>query len=536
MNKKLAKILTLIMVMSIVTFFVAACGGNTQETAQTNTEGENGIQSLIVAIPEEIQGTDIQQIRWETIVHSLLFDPFVIYDLDLNELLPATAESFSISEDGTELTFVFAEDLKFANGNPLTVEAIKESMERYIEISPYNFDYDPIEEIIIENGNTVILRLDSSAAFLWPVLASTYSGIVDGSAALELGDEAFNRDAVGNGAFTVGNWVQGSHVTLLNNPHYQTNNPLVENKGPFKLDEITVRFIPENFTRVSEIEAGNVDIAMNVPIENLNRLKNNQDIELHKYLQAGIDYIAINTNKKPLDDLNVRTALALAIDKEEINQFLQGTVHPTYGLLSAAQIGYDEETEKELENQLQFNLDKAKSLLAESGWEDTNGNGILEKDGEELSFTMLVALDAPALKQAAPVLQSQLRQIGVNLELREYESSYVRQMVNDGDFELATRFYSWSDADILYYVFHSSAGLPWSNPKADQLLDEARYLMNMEERIAKYSEAQQQIMSEIPAIPLFAKYQYMAVRKNVKGLVVGSNDNRVFLNDVTKEQ
>ncbi|MDN5330786.1 MAG: peptide/nickel transport system substrate-binding protein [Tepidanaerobacteraceae bacterium] len=194
-------------------------------------------------------------------------------------------------------------------------------------------------------------------------------------------------------------------------------------------------------------------------------------------VQPGISYIAMNTKAEPLDDIKVRTAIALAINKDEIKDVLKGAVLPKYGLLSPAQLCYDKKKEMELKARYGYDQDKAKDLLAQAGYKDTDGDGILEKNGKPLSLTMMVALDFPMLKQAAPVIQAQLKQIGINLELREYESKYIKQAIQDHDFQLAMRSYWWNDPDILYYNFSSSSKAPWINKEWDRLLEDARYIL-----------------------------------------------------------
>jgi peptide/nickel transport system substrate-binding protein len=538
-NKKIIMFLVLILVLTTA---VVGCGTDGEVEEPEENEEANGDETpvdeektLVIAMPEEIEGTDVQQVRWDNLVHNLLYQPLAMFDLEIKDILPAEAMNYEITEDGTVITFTLAEDAKFSNGNPLTADAVKKSMERYIEISPYSYDFDPISEIVAEDDQTLVLKLENSAAFLWPVLTSVYGAPVDPSVAEELGAEAFNRDAVGNGLFMVESWEQGSKIDLVKNPNFKTYNPEVENQGPALIDKITIRFIPENFTRVSEIEAGSVDMIVGVPTENVDTLKENPDITVYEYLQTGIDYIALNPELPHLDDVNVRKAMALAINKDEINTVLNNTVKPRYGLISESQLAYDAETEEELAEEYAFDLEKAKSLLSDAGYEDTDGDGIVEKDGKDLALSMMVALDVPALKQSAPLIQSQLKQIGVDLELREYESPYIKQMIKDGEFEMATRFFWWGDPDILYYVIHSSADLPWGSETVDQLLDEARYIMDMEERTAKYSEVQKATIEEMPIIPLFSEYEYMAARNDVTGVKVGADGKRILMNDVDKE-
>jgi len=501
----------------------------TQTTQETKAEAKKET-TLVIAVPEEIEGTDIQQISWANIVHALIYQPLVVFTLDLKGVVPDLAESFEVSEDGKEITFKLPKDAKFSNGDPLTAEDIKKSILRYKEISPYAEDFAVVKDIIVKDDHTATLVLETPAPYLWAVLASVYGAPVDTKLAEKVGKEEFNRKAVGSGPFMIEEWVQGSHVTLVKNPYYKTNIPFVKNKGPFKIDKVIVRFIPESFTRISELEAGNVHIVIGVPIENLDTLKNNPDVQLLSYLQPGIDYIMINTEKPPLDDIKVRKAIALAINREELKMALNNVVRPAYGYLSPAQVGYHEETEKELQKEYSYNLEEAKKLLAEAGWKDENGDGILEKDGKPLSLTMLVPLDRPMLKKAAPIIQAQLKKLGIDLQLREYEYSYIRKMTRDHNFDLALRAYWWSDADILIYIFHKNAGYPWSNPEVDKMLEEARTITDFEKRAQKYGEIQKAIMKEMPVIPLFSEYQYTAVRKEVKGVIQGI-DGSLYLND-----
>lgn len=518
------KILTAIILLIALLVTMAGCGGGNggQESAQQ--------KELVIALPEEIEGTDIQQVKWSNIVHELLFQPLVSFDTELKKLLPEGAASYEISADGTEFTFKLPQDSTFSNGDSLTSDEIKKSLERYKETSPYSEDLAPVKEIIAKDPQTLVMKLENSAAFLWPVLASTYAGVVNTNQAEELGNETFNRNSTGNGIAVLKEWMQGSHVSFVKNENYKTNNPMFDNKGPIKFDKITVKFIPEGFTRIGELESGNADIVINVPLENVEQLEQNKDIQLFKYLQSGVDFITINTKAEPLNDIKVRTALSLAIDKDELKEALKNTVVPKYSLISSAQLCYDEKKEAEFKQKYGYNLEKAKTLLAEAGFSDTNNDGVLEKNGKPLSISMMVPLDSPFLKQAAPLIQSQLKKAGVDLELREYESKYIKQAVVDHDFQLAQRFFHWNDPDILYYYFGSPSGGPWGGKQWYGLMEEARYIMDMEQRTAKYNELQDAIISEMPAIPLFSEYQYVAANKTISGIKV-SVDGRIMLND-----
>jgi len=515
----------LLVALTLVTLLAVGLTGCTGGKPATNNE-------LVIAIPEEIESTDAQQIRWNNVVHDLLHEPFVNFDLEMKNIVPAFAESYTVAPDGKQITFKFSPDAKFSNGNPITAEEIKAAMERYIAISPYGSDYEPITEIVVVDPQTIALKFDNPPAFIWPVFATSYSGTVDVAAAAEMGDEAFGRAVVANGPYYVGEWVQGSHITLLKNPNYQTFNPNLGDN--LKFDKITVRFIPEDFTRISELETGNVDIIIGVPVENVEQVKGNTKLKTYEFVQTGIDYIVLNTKVAPLDDVNVRKAVAIALNKEEMNTaYLNNTVIPKYGLISPAQLCYDEATENDLKAEFAYDAEAAKNLLAAAGWTEKNAEGFLVKGGKVLSLELMVPTDRPALKKAAPVIQSQLAQVGVKVELKEFESRYIKQAVKDKNFVTALRLNEWSDPDIMYYVYTGGA-LPWQSDEVDQMLTDARYIMDMGQRTAKYAEIQKKIMEDIPVIPLFSEYQYMASGANISGMKVAP-DGKAYLNDVTKE-
>lgn len=524
---KLKKVSVLALVFFMLALVIAGCG---TENSEANKEQEEKV--LTIATTEEIEGTDVQQIYWENIVHTLLYDTFVGFDMDMKEIVPTMASEYSISEDGKEITFTLLTDLKYANGDVLTLEDIKASILRYKEISPYAEDFAPVQEVAID-GDKLTLKCDIPPAFMWPVLASSYSGIVNPKAVAEVDASEFNQHAVTYGMTSVDEWVQGSHITLKRNPNYKTNNPIVDNKGPLKVGKVKVRFIPDDFTRITELQSGNVDMIWDVPSEKLDELKADENIKLYSYLQPGCEYINMNINAPGLDDINVRKAIAMAIDRSELTNALNGTVEARNGLMSPAMLGYSEDTETYLKNEIPNNVEKAKALLKEAGWEDMDNNGILEKGNQELSFTYLVNTDFSTTNKSAPIIQAQLKKIGINVEIREFESSYVKQQVRDKNYELASRSYVWSDADMLMYLIHSDNGWVMSS-EVDALLEDARTTMNKEERIAKYDKAQRVFFSEVPAIPLFSKNNYIAVRKEVTGFKVTIN-GQFYMNDVDKE-
>ena len=514
------KALILILAVAMLASVLTGCGGQAINADE-----------LIIAVPEEIQSTDMHLITWNNVVHDLLYEPIVTFDLDLAEIHPAACKEFTVADDGLSITFVFDEESKFSNGDPMDAAAVKKSFERYIEVSPYGEDFDPITDMIIVDAQTLKIEFENPPAFIWPVFATAYGGIVNTDVAEEVGGEAFGLNAVGNGPYMVDEWVQGSHITLVKNPHYKSFNPFIENKANF--EKVTVRFIPEDFTRVSELEAGTVDIILDVPVENLADLASNSKVQLVDYMQTGIDYLCLNTQLPELFDINVRMALAKGIDKEALKDVLNDTVVVKYGVLSPAQLCYDEEVEAELEDLYKYDFAAAEALLADAGWTEKNAEGYLVKDGNVLEFTMMVSNDNTYLKKSAPVIQAQMADLGVKVELNEYDSRHIRTQITERNFEIATRFYWWTDPDILTYVYGTGA-LPWSSATVDELLDTARYEMDMETRTELYGQVQKEVLKEMPIIPLFSELKYMAAQSSIEGLKVAV-DGKAYLGDVIKK-
>ena len=272
--------------------------------------------------------------------------------------------------------------------------------------------------------------------------------------------QEFNRNAVSNGPFMVKEWKAGSEIVLEKNPNYVTANPSVENKGVMNFDQVIVRFIPDEFTRVSELESGNVDIAYDIPTSSVKSITDNDDLQSYFYEQAGATYMMTQTEDEPLNDKNVRDAINVGIDRDALAEALDGQVSPLYGFISKAQAGYSEDKEAEYAEKFAYNPDKAKELLAAAGYTDSDGDGIVDKNGTPLTIEYCSPTDKASNKAAAPVIQAQLKEIGIDLQITEYEAAYIKQLQKDNNFQMMARSYVWNDADILYYVFTEESGYP----------------------------------------------------------------------------
>ncbi len=510
----------------------AACARETVVDVEPDESQEVVHPELIVAIPGEIQGTDPQQVTTVVdLVHTLITTPPISMGLNNDELLPFGAQDVQMSEDGLEMRITFDPERTFHNGVPASAEAWKASVERYIEISPYAFDYDAVEEITID-GDTAILSLSEPGPGMLVVLSSSYAGAVEAAAAAEMGEEEFDRETIGCGPYKVDEWVDGSHITMVRNEDYLDYLPFVDNNGPFAFEKITVRFIPEGFTRVSELRAGSVHLITGVPSENLQMLEDDPDVTLHDYMNSNVRYTQMNTNRFPTEDFNVRMAIALALDRDELQDGVDDVIHPVFGLVGPAMVRHHEETESRLSEEYAHDLERAMQMLAESGWEE-GSDGIRVKDGERLAFEFAFNGDNPIDVRAAPIVQSQLSRIGVDLQLREYDGRYLRDLVEERDFDMILSNWSWLDPGGVWpaSLREGAALAPWSHPDAEAILDRAVLEPDDEEGARIWGELSERIWEDVPFVPLWSDRLFVATRADVSGLHM-SVSGSIYLHDL----
>ncbi len=496
-------------------------------------------KQLVLAAPYEADGLDMQQIKWTLLsAHALIAQPVVTFDPQSGEIIGDWAESLEISEDGKLLTFHLREGAKFSNGDPANAQALADSWWRYKEISPYSADIEPIIEMNVIDDTTLEAVTDNPAAFMWAVMVTGYLSPWDIDVAEQIGDDQFHRDPVSNGPFKLVEWVSGSHMLFERNDYYQANLPFIENDGPPYLEEVLVRFIPEDLTRVSELEAGTVDFIEDVPFSEVESLEENPDIELIPYEAPGMNYLSFNHQLPPFDNVLVRRAIAMAINRDDLSTALSGIVEPQYSFIVPAQIGYSEEMQQYAKEYYPFDVETAKALLAEAGWTDTDGDGIVDKDGQPFSEELKVPTDDPQIAPIGVVIQSQLHAIGIDISIATYEANYIRGLCEEGECELAITQWSWADPDILIYHVTDQGGNynQYQNPELEQLLLDGRYVMGLDERTAHYAEAQKILIDDVVYVPLIVRVDLFAVRTWVKDLYMHPLIAMgLYLNDVIIE-
>ncbi len=542
MKHRPSKFLRLLACTLTLCTLLAACGEKEPppaanvEPEKPATEKKSGIplpdeNTLVIAIEDEIGGLDVQQVSYGNMVHDLIAEPLVVYSTDLTELYPAFAESYTLTDDYIE--FVLPADAKFSNGDPLDAAAVKASTERYLAISEYAEDLDAITTIDVIDERTVRYNLSAPAPYGLATIASLFCGIVDVKAVKQVGEWEFNRKPVMNGAYRVEEWVSGSHLVLKKNEYFHTNNPELKNHDAPNFETIVIRFIPDADVRMQALENGEIDFAYHAPTNRWAELDANADYRVYSYQQPGVCYLNLKTDTGALADIRVRQALTYAVDREEIKAAMGGIVEPAFGFLAPAQAGYSAEEEKALAEKLAYDPARAKELLAEAGWKDSDGDGVVEKDGFPLAIEMLLPSDRVSFTVAGPVLEKQFAAIGVQVHTVYYEADYVKELMRSGEYEIGSRAYEWNDADILYWCFTEESGYGWDDPELTALLNTARHINDPDERVEAYVAVSERLADDFKAISLYQDKYIIVSKSNVDGLVIALDD-RVWFNDVVR--
>lgn len=509
-------------------------------TAAPSIEGGE----LVISTSNFPSGLDPHvQVVWDVLfILSGVYDTLVYQDTD-GSFVPGLATSWEISEDGTTYTFQLRDDVTFHDGTPFNAEAVKYNLDRIVAPETKSQKaatlLGPYESSEVVDDYTIQINLSEPYAYLLHGLSLNYVAMASPAALEEWGEE-YQLHQVGTGPFIFEEYVPQDHLTLVANPDYNWGPEIFENQGPPHLEKVTWRFLPEPATRIPALEAGDVDLALNIPNSESNRVLNDPNLDMKvAYLTGQPLFWFMNIEQSPTDDIRVRQAILHGTDRQTaINAVLRGFSPLAHGPLSAVTPEYN----SEIEGMYPYDPEIAASLLEEAGWVDSDGDGIRDKDGEPLTVQMVLqgwGFTAPL----GEVLQAQLRQIGVNVEMEQLSWPGQMEVGIAGERNMTVMGGSgFFASDALAGFFHSSnadSGFNWSkirDPELDALLDEAAQTADPDKRNELYGEAQKFIMEQALIVPVYDYTVLSGLNERVGGLHWSSIGLVPILNDMYVEQ
>lgn len=426
-------------------------------------------------------------------------------DMEIQKDLAAAWEN----PDAQTWIFHLKKGVKFHNGEEFTANDVKFSLERVLDpktASPGKRLVSELQKVEVVDRYTVRLVTEKPFAPLLTNLTRYEMAMLNEKAVKAAGDD-FGKYPVGTGPFRFKEHHHGDKVILSRFDGYF--------EGPAKIDTIIYRAIPEDATRVVEMESGGIDIMFNLPPQDFDRLNKNPNVQTIDALFQTTTFVGFNTRAKPFDNQLVRQALNYAVDKQAIVEavwFNRGA--PSLGPLSPSIWGFD----PTLAPAYPYNVEKAKALLKAAGY--PNG------------FDCVIWTDPRTeRKSIVEMVQAFLAQVGVKAAIESYEWGQFLAETRKGAKGLYIMGYTGTgDADGgLFSRFHSSGiGADnrdfWSSPELDKLLEAGRTNLNIEQRKDVYKKIQRLIVEAAPDIFIGIPKNLAAVRKNVKGFELFANN------------
>jgi peptide/nickel transport system substrate-binding protein len=509
----------------------------TEPTPQSEAESAPGSASggtLVRAMTSEPGQIDPQgpPSSGLSLVMPYIFDTLVVRDLD-NSVQPLLAESWEVSDDGKEITVTLKEGVTFHDGTPLNAEAVRYTFERFKEVGKASPIYGGVSQIAgIEavDDLTVKFTFDEPAANFWSTMSMPYAGIISPESAQKV-EESGEGHLVGTGPFVLDDWEVGQSITLKRNPNYAWGPPVVENQGPPHLDALVYKVIPDATTQVTALKAGEVDVVFINQPSHVQSLQAEESIELEEALINSLIYLGFNAQKPPFDETLVRQALAHAVNKDEMVEVALGGLGQTaFSPLPPTLPGFDPGLK---DYELGYDPDKTQELLTEAGFQQTE-DGTWERDGQKLEGLLLTSTRAPN-EAIATLLQSQLKAVGVPVEIQQLDGKAVMAASNEGQFDLLLWRYGWNDPDALnIFLGGDRIGrtnrVAYSNPEVDALLAQGARELDEDVRVGLYVDAQEIILEDAPWQPLYNPVDVMAMREAVQDAKIGYM-GRLLLND-----
>ena len=451
-------------------------------------------------------------------VSGWIFNGLVKYDKNVN-LVGDLAESFEASEDCRTATFHLRKGVRWHDGPELTAADVDFTYRKMIDpkvATPYSGDFERVKELTVLDPYTVRVTYKEPFA---PGLASWGMGILpkhllDGK---DINASELNRKPVGTGPYRFQEWVSGQRIVLKANDDYFEGRPHV--------DQYIYRIIPDTSTMFLELKAGGLDYMGLTPLLFQRQTDTplfRKNFNKFRYPAFAYTYMGYNLQDPKFQDRRVRQAIAHAVDKKSIIQgVLLGLGRPATGPFPPESWAYDTTV-----RDYPYDPEKAKSLLKEAGWSDSNGDGVLDKNGVPFRFTLLTNQGNEERAKNAEIIQQNLSKIGIRVDIKILEwQALLHEFIDKRKFDAIILGWSLGRDPDAYDIFHSSKTkegefnfVSYKNPRVDELLLEGRKTCNQEKRTEIYHEIHRLIAEDQPYTFLYYPEALPVIHKRFTGI------------------
>lgn len=509
---------------------LAGCGSG--GNAANNTATESGEKEITVAIYRdgEMDLLDAASYKGPHVIYKMLYEGFT-EDGGKDGITPLLATSWDVSEDQKTYTFHLRKGVKFTDGTDFNAQAVEFNLKRWVNNDRHSsLTSYKVDDIKVVDDYTIQVTFNSNAypiltemSYPRPVRFLSPDSIKDNGEVM--GEFS---SPVGTGQWMLESYTKDEEFVLKANPDYWGEKP--------KLERIRFKVIKDGQARTMALKNGEVDIIGGdllgkIPMEDL------KDLEASGFNIKKMDtmcayYIAFNQSADFAQDVKVRQALNYAIDKQTmVDNLFYGEGKAAKGLYNSELVPYVTE---ENSPGYEYNLEKAKSLLAEAGYTDSNGNGTLDKDGKELELSiMYTTQEFPEFQTMAEYTQSQLQQVGIGLSLNPVDTNAFNEheMAATG-YDLIinrTSSDSWlphGDMKQLFSPIKTANGKAkiWLDDTLVENINSTLVAKTDDERQAGYDKLFKQINDQAYVIPMYYPVTAFATSSRVSVLDLGVNN------------
>ncbi|HEY3449473.1 MAG TPA: ABC transporter substrate-binding protein [Myxococcales bacterium] len=450
-----------------------------------------------------------------------------LYRIDSNDhpryqLVPAAAESYEESADHLTFTFKLRKGMRFHDGRPVTAKDLEATLATILDpkspTTSVRSYYTEVKSFKAVDDLTFKVELKKPYFLFFRQIATTLP--IMPKHLIEKGEFRTNpihRAPVGSGPWKFKSWTAMQEIVLERFEDYWGKKPY--------LDRIVMRIVPDHTVATQLFERGEFDLMQQIQhstwVDMIRNPRLVEDYHRIRFFPKNYEWVGWNEQRPFFVDKRVRKAMALLFDRDSFNRStLYNLERPT-----ACHFYQDGEDCDPSLIPLPYDPDGAMQLLKEAGWEDHDGDGVLDKDGVKFRFTFLMPANSVFLGKLTVVLKEAYRLKGIEMDISKLEWSVFIKRTHDKDYDACSMI--WTDMDVQsdpYQVWHSSqvkGGSNWvgfNNQRVDELIENARVEFDAVRRSAMYRELGRILYDEQPYMFVNIRPDLDAVKKRVKGL------------------
>lgn len=459
--------------------------------------------------------------RYDRYVDAYLFSPLVQIDKNL-QVAPGLAEEWEISDDGLLYTFKLNEKATFSDNTPVRASDVVFTLRKIV---------DPNVEALQIAGSFEFLDLTRTRAvddrtvvvgFKRP-LASQLVRFNDVMVLPEhvYGKGDFRKDfnisnVVGSGPYRLVRREPGREIVLERRPNYWGERPLIQT--------VVFKVISDHGTAWNAMKRGELDetlITSDTFAREHNNPELNKTIDFQRFYTRNYNAILWNNRHPIFRDKRVRKAMAMCMPVEGIvRDVYHGTARAMTGHFVPEEWAYNPAVPS-----IRYDPAGARALLAEAGWTDRNGDGLLEKNGKPFRFDLIIMTGNPITKQVGQMVQAELKAIGIGIELNLLDGAAAIERLIKGNYEAIYMGWDLDPDPDPYAMFHSAQTQPrgqnfafYSNPEADKLMEEARRVLDQSRRKELYHRLHQLLSDDQPYCWLIQASAKWALNRRVRNV------------------